>query len=120
MHALPLLIAFTAAAALAPALLRALETSKHVRPNHRGRMLPFPLGALTLAAALVALVPLALVKRLGSGEGFHAEAGLISIYALGVLPLGLLDDILGTRPGEPARRGTRGPGAAAGRGRRAT
>src|SRR3989440_1803521 len=120
MHALPLLIAFTAAAALAPALLRALETSKHVRPNHRGRMLPFPLGALTLAAALVALVPLALVQQLGSGEVFHAEAVLISIYALGVIALGLLDDMLGTRPGEPSPRGWRGHGAAVVRGELST
>src|SRR5947207_13346937 len=105
MHALPLLIAFITAAALAPSLLRALEASEHVRPNYRGRMLPFPLGALTLAAALVALVPLALVQQLGSGDVFHAEAVLISVYALGVIALGLLDVILGRRPGGPSTRG---------------
>src|SRR2546423_2356308 len=120
MHALALPIAFIAAAALAPSLLRALEASEHVRPNHRGRMLPFPLGALTLAAALVALVPLALVQQLGSGEVFHAEAVLISIYALGVIALGLLDDMLGTRPGEPSPRGWRGHGAAVVRGELST
>src|SRR5436190_2568750 len=120
MHALPLVIAFIAAAALAPSLLGALETSEHVRPNHRGRMLPFPLGALTLAAALVALVPLALVQQLGSGDVFHAEAVLISVYALGVIALGLLDDMLGTRPGGPSPRGWRGHGAAVLRGELST
>src|SRR5437762_2692115 len=55
MHALPLAIALVAAAALAPALLRALQAAQHVKPNYRGRPLPFPLGALTPAAALVAL-----------------------------------------------------------------
>src|SRR5205823_5681684 len=116
MHALPLAIALVAAAALAPSLLRALQEAQHVKPNYRGRPLPFPLGALTLAAALVALVPLALVQQLGSGDVFHAEAVLISVYALGVIALGLLDDMLGTRPGEPSPRGWRGHGAAVLRG----
>src|SRR5438034_6425996 len=100
MHALPLAIALVAAAALAPSLLRALQEAQHVKPNYRGRPLPFPLGALTPAAALVALVPLALVQQLGgSGEVFHAEAVAVALYALGVIALGLLDDMLGARPG---------------------
>jgi UDP-GlcNAc:undecaprenyl-phosphate/decaprenyl-phosphate GlcNAc-1-phosphate transferase len=120
MHALPFLIASIVAAALAPSLLGALKASAQVRPNHRGRTLPFPLGALTLAAALVALVPLALLQQLGSGDLFHAEAVLISVYALGVMALGLLDDMLGTRPGEPSPRGWRGHGAALLRGELST
>ena len=120
MHALPLTIALIAAAALAPPLLRALEASERVRPNYCGRMLPFPLGALTLAAALVALIPLALLQRLGSGDVFHGEAGLVALYSLGVIGLGLLDDLLGTRPGEPSPRGLRGHGAAVLRGELST
>src|SRR5947208_2587545 len=112
MHALPLAIALVAAAALAPSLLRALQEAQHVKPNYRGRPLPFPLGALTPAAALVALVPLALVQQLGSGEVFHAEAVTVALYALGVIALGLLDDMLGARPGHPAPRGLRGHSAA--------
>src|SRR5690242_10115403 len=54
MHALPLAIALVAAAALAPSLLRALQEAQHVKPNYRGRLLPFPLGALTPAAARLA------------------------------------------------------------------
>jgi len=120
MHALPLAIALVAAAALAPALLRALQAVQHVKPNYRGRPLPFPLGALTPAAALVALVPLALVQQLGSGEVFHAEAVAVALYALGVIALGLLDDMLGARSGRPAPRGWRGHSAAVLRGELST
>ena len=120
MHALPLAIALVAAAALAPSLLRALQEAQHVKPNYRGRPLPFPLGALTPAAALVALVPLALVQQLGSGEVFHAEAVTVALYALGVIALGLLDDMLGARPGRPAPRGWRGHSAAVLRGELST
>ena len=120
MHALPLAIALVAAAALAPSLLRALQEAQHVKPNYRGRPLPFPLGALTPAAALVALVPLALVQQLGSGEFFHAEAVAVALYALGVIALGLLDDMLGARSGRPAPRGWRGHSAAVLRGELST
>src|SRR5207248_3510101 len=120
MHALPLVIALVAAAALAPSLLRALQEAQHVKPNYRGRPLPFPLGALTPAAALVALVPLALVQQLGSGEVFHAEAVAVALYALGVIALGLLDDMLGARSGRPAARGWRGHSAAVLRGELST
>ena len=120
MHALPLAIALVAAAALAPSLLRALQEAQHVKPNYRGRTLPFPLGALTPAAALVALVPLALLQQLGSSEVFHAEAVAVALYALGVIALGLLDDMLGARPGRPAPRGWRGHSAAVLRGELST
>ena len=120
MHALPLVIALVAAAALAPSLLRALQEAQHVKPNYRGRPLPFPLGALTPAAALVALVPLALLQQLGSSEVFHAEAVAVALYALGVIALGLLDDMLGARPGRPAPRGWRGHSAAVLRGELST
>jgi UDP-GlcNAc:undecaprenyl-phosphate/decaprenyl-phosphate GlcNAc-1-phosphate transferase len=120
MHALPLAIALVAAAALAPSLLRALQEAQHVKPNYRGRLLPFPLGALTPAAALLALVPLALVQQLGSGEVFHAEAVAVALYALGVIALGLLDDMLGARPGRPSPRGWRGHSAAVLRGELST
>jgi UDP-N-acetylmuramyl pentapeptide phosphotransferase/UDP-N-acetylglucosamine-1-phosphate transferase len=120
MHALPLGIALIAAAALAPPMLRTLHASDQLRPNYRGRMLPFPLGALTLAAALLALVPLAAVQQLGAGDVFHAEALLVSLYALGVIALGLLDDLLGSRSDGPAPRGWRGHGRAVLRGELST
>jgi UDP-GlcNAc:undecaprenyl-phosphate GlcNAc-1-phosphate transferase len=53
---------------------------------------------LTLAAALLALIPLMLVQVLGSGDVFHPEVLPIAVYSLGVLALGLVDDTLGERP----------------------
>jgi UDP-GlcNAc:undecaprenyl-phosphate GlcNAc-1-phosphate transferase len=132
MHALPFVIALVSAAVLAPPLVRALTIAGSVRLNFRGLELPTPLGTLTLVAALVALVPLALLQRLGSVDVFHPELLPVAVYALGVIALGLLDDALGAAepqeaseesggrdvPSRPRGRGTafprgwRGHGAA--------
>jgi UDP-GlcNAc:undecaprenyl-phosphate GlcNAc-1-phosphate transferase len=106
-HALPFVLATVAAAILAPALLRALIDSGHVKANYRERNLAFPFGVLSVAGALLALIPLALVERLELAEVFHPETLSVSIYVLGVAFLGLVDDTLG---GEP--RGWRGHGRA--------
>ncbi|HWJ49996.1 MAG TPA: hypothetical protein VNR42_03190 [Solirubrobacteraceae bacterium] len=117
MHALPFLLALISAAVLAPALLRALTEAGHTRPNYRQRRLPFAFGALALAAALLALIPLMLVQRLASTAVFYPVALPIAVYALGVLALGLVDDTL-ARPGSDAakdagvQRGWRGHGSA--------
>src|ERR1700691_4493360 len=95
MHALPFLVALATAAVLAPGLLSALSASGHRKLNYRARALPFPFGVLTLAAALIALIPLMLLEQLGSVELFHPEALPIATYALGVSALGLIDDTLG-------------------------
>src|ERR1700689_2231097 len=95
MHPLPLILALVGAVVLAPALRRALGDGGHTRPNCRGRELPFPFGVLTLAAALLALIPLLLVQRLASTQVLPGELLPIAVYALGVLALGLLDDTLG-------------------------
>lgn len=121
MHALPLALALACAAALAPAILRVLSAGAHAKPNYRGRQLPFPLGVLVLAAAAIALVPLELLQRLASAAVLHPEALPIAVYALGVIALGLLDDVFGAEaPGHPHRRGLRGHGAAALRGELST
>jgi UDP-GlcNAc:undecaprenyl-phosphate GlcNAc-1-phosphate transferase len=126
MHALPFLLALASAAILAPALLRTLQEGGHCKANYRERRLPFPFGVLTLAAALIALIPLMLLQGLASVDVFHAETLPIAVYALGVLGLGLLDDTLGDRPGvgghenRPAPRGWRGHGAAVLRGELST
>ncbi len=95
MQPLPLILALVSAVVLAPVLLRALSDSGHTRPNYRDRALPFPFGVLTLAAALLALIPLVLVQRLASTQVLPPEVLPIAVYALGVLALGLLDDTLG-------------------------
>lgn len=102
MHALPFAIALAGAVLLAPLLLRALSAGGHSRPNYRSRELPFPFGVLTLAAALLALIPLMLLQRLASTSLFHPETLPIAVYALGVLALGLLDDTLAGVPATSA------------------
>lgn len=124
MYALPFLFALVSAAILAPPLLRALGEGAHTRLNYRERALPFPFGVLTVAAALLALIPLMLLARLASTEVFHQEILPIAVYALGVLALGLIDDTLsferGDRRAAPAHRGWRGHGRAALRGELST
>jgi UDP-GlcNAc:undecaprenyl-phosphate/decaprenyl-phosphate GlcNAc-1-phosphate transferase len=130
-HALPFLLALVIAAALAPPLVRTMQLSGRTRPNYRSRQLPFPLGVLVPAAALVALVPLALIGRLAKADVFHPEIVPVALYALGIVALGLIDDTLGERrperpgaaPGssaQPAARGWRGHAAALGRGELST
>jgi UDP-GlcNAc:undecaprenyl-phosphate GlcNAc-1-phosphate transferase len=143
-HALPFVLALASAAILAPAVLRALSEGGHTKLNHRGRALPFPFGVLIVAAALLALIPLLLAQRLGSAAILRPETLPISLYALGVAGLGLIDDTLaehahdrredarggregmtGERRGEPSdgrevRRGWRGHGRAALRGELST
>jgi UDP-GlcNAc:undecaprenyl-phosphate GlcNAc-1-phosphate transferase len=125
MHALPFVIALLLAAILAPALLRMLEEAGHRRPNYRDRKLAHPFGVLVLVAALIALIPLMALQRLGSGDVFHAETLPIALYALGVLALGLIDDTLAPAPSGASElaappRGWRGHGAALLRGRIST
>ncbi len=130
MRALPFVLALLSAVALAPALLRALAQSGHTRSNYRRRALPFPFGVLTLAAAPVALIPLLALQRLASSRILYPDVGVIALYALGVLALGLIDDTLGADASErggglgegrrASPRGWRGHGAAVVRGELST
>jgi UDP-N-acetylmuramyl pentapeptide phosphotransferase/UDP-N-acetylglucosamine-1-phosphate transferase len=70
---------------------------------------------LSVAGALVALIPLALMQQLDVAEVLHPETLIVATYVLGVAFLGLVDDTLG---GEP--RGWRGHGRAALRGELST
>ncbi len=103
MHALPFVLASLAAALLAPPLMHALSEAGHVRPNFRERPVVFPFGVLSVAGAMVALIPLVALQRLEVTRVFHPETLAAAVYVLGVAFLGLLDDTLG---GEP--RGWRG------------
>lgn len=122
MRALPFVLAFAFAALLAGPTLRALRAGGHTRPNYRGRELPVPLGVLIVIAALLALVPLTLIERLGDTAILYSEVSIVAVYALGVACLGLIDDTLGSAPtGQaPAPRGWRGHGGAALRGELST
>ncbi|HST55387.1 MAG TPA: hypothetical protein VLJ42_05765 [Solirubrobacteraceae bacterium] len=117
MHGLPFLLAFVTAVVLAPAVLRTLGDGAHVKPNYRDRRLPHPFGLLSVAAALLALIPLVALERFASAEVFHSEVYPVAVYALGVTLLGLIDDVFGEpHAGRPAPRGWRGHGAALARG----
>jgi UDP-GlcNAc:undecaprenyl-phosphate/decaprenyl-phosphate GlcNAc-1-phosphate transferase len=121
MRALPFLLAFVLAVLLAQPTLHALRTGGHMRPNYRARELPYPLGVLVVAAALLALVPLTLIERVGHTEILYPGLFSVALYALGVACLGLIDDTLGSsRTGVASPRGWRGHGAAAMRGELST
>lgn len=115
MRALPLILSGLIAAALAPAMLRALTAGGYVRPNWRGRDLPFPFGVVPVLAALLALGPLAVIAKLGDEWLAGLAPSEIAIYVVGVAFLGLIDDLVGGAP-----RGWRGHGGALLRGRLST
>jgi UDP-N-acetylmuramyl pentapeptide phosphotransferase/UDP-N-acetylglucosamine-1-phosphate transferase len=110
-HALPTLVALAAAIIVTPSILRHLAEEGLTRQNYRGEQLPFPGGVAIVAAAVVALVPLAALQQLADADLFRPEAGVVATYALGVTLLGLVDDLLAGRP-----RGWRGHGSAVLRG----
>ncbi len=118
MHALPFLVSLVAGrGARAGSAAHASGGRPLASSTIAAEQLPFPFGVLTLAAALIALIPLTLLEQgLGVDELFHPETLPIAMYALGVLALGLVDDTLGEsgRTSRAARpRGWRGHGAAA-------
>lgn len=123
MRALPLIVAFALAALLVGPTLRILRRGGHMRPNYRARELPVPLGVLIVIAALLALVPLLLIERLGDTAILYPQLNLVALYTSGVACLGLIDDTLGgARAGQAATapRGWRGHGRAALRGELST
>jgi UDP-N-acetylmuramyl pentapeptide phosphotransferase/UDP-N-acetylglucosamine-1-phosphate transferase len=106
-QALPFLLAAAAAVLVAPAALRALSAGGFARPNYRGAALPFPAGLVVVAAAVLALVPLALLDEISGADVFRAELRTVAVYALGVAFLGLVDDVFSDES-----RGWRGHGTA--------
>jgi UDP-N-acetylmuramyl pentapeptide phosphotransferase/UDP-N-acetylglucosamine-1-phosphate transferase len=104
---LPFAFATVTALVLAPALRVSLAENGFVRENYRGEQLPFPFGVAVVAAAAVALVPLALVYA-ATDELLGADTpSVVLTFVLGVAALGLADDAL-----SGASRGWRGHGAA--------
>ena len=106
MQSLPLVVSLVVAALLGGPLVRALRDGGFVRENYRGVRLPFPIGVAIPVAAMVALIPLALVQELGDVDVFKAGAYPAVTYVVGVSLLGLLDDFVGSGVfGEPRTRG---------------
>jgi UDP-GlcNAc:undecaprenyl-phosphate GlcNAc-1-phosphate transferase len=104
---LPFVVATVTALVLAPALRASLASNGFVRENYRGERLPFPFGVAVVAAAAVALVPLALIYAATDDSLVADTPSVVLTFALGVAALGLADDAL-----SGASRGWRGHGAA--------
>ena len=87
-----------------PAMLRTLDRGGHTSANYRERQLAVPFGVLIVAAALIALIPLALLERLAGAEVFHPE--MLPIAALRARRARLGPDRRHARRGpQPRRRG---------------
>ena len=109
MQSLPLAVSLAVAIAAAPAALRELHRRGMERENYRGVRVAFPLGLAAIAAAVLALGPLAVVDQATDGDVWPptgAPLGIagVVLYVIGVGVLGLIDDVLGA--GE--ERGWRG------------
>ncbi|HET8536933.1 MAG TPA: hypothetical protein VFL73_07100 [Solirubrobacteraceae bacterium] len=107
MPILPFVVATVTALVLAPALRASLAENGFVRENYRGAQLPFPFGVAVVAAATVALVPLALIYAATDDSLVADTPSVVLTFVLGVAALGLADDAL-----SGASRGWRGHGAA--------
>jgi UDP-N-acetylmuramyl pentapeptide phosphotransferase/UDP-N-acetylglucosamine-1-phosphate transferase len=114
-----LIVSLVFAAAVVPPLVRALGEQGFVAKNYRRAPLPFPTGLAIPLAAMLALIPLALVQELGNVDVFKPGAYPAVTYVIGVALLGLGDDFVGSglfaatsvkleRPVKPTPRGWRG------------
>jgi UDP-GlcNAc:undecaprenyl-phosphate/decaprenyl-phosphate GlcNAc-1-phosphate transferase len=104
--ALPVSVAV--AAAVVPAGVRALEAAGLRRANYRGRRLAFPLGAVLVAASLVALASLAPLDDRADLDLLDPELRRWFAYVIGVAFLGLMDDAVGRGAEAGSPRGWRG------------
>jgi UDP-N-acetylmuramyl pentapeptide phosphotransferase/UDP-N-acetylglucosamine-1-phosphate transferase len=107
-----------AAAAITPTTVRALAAQGMVRENYRGAYVAFPTGIALVVPAMVALVVAAPLYQLVDVDVLEPGVGLALVYVLGIAFLGLLDDLVGSRAGQP--RGWRGHFAALAAGRLST
>ena len=103
-----LALATAVALAVVPAGARALLAAGMTRPNYRGAVLAFPLGAAVVASGLVALAPLAPLDALVDEGLLEAELGRWITYVVGIAFLGLFDDALGRGAASDTARGWRG------------
>jgi UDP-GlcNAc:undecaprenyl-phosphate GlcNAc-1-phosphate transferase len=93
---------------IVPAGIRGLRDAGLVRQNYRGLDLAFPLGAVLMTVALVALAPLAFLDDRADVNLLDADLRRWITYLLGVAFLGFLDDALGQGASAGTPRGWRG------------
>jgi UDP-GlcNAc:undecaprenyl-phosphate/decaprenyl-phosphate GlcNAc-1-phosphate transferase len=101
-------VSFAVALVVVPAGVRALSEAGLVRENYAGRRLAFPLGAVLVAASLVALAPLAPLDDRADLDLLDPELRRWFAYVVGVAFLGLFDDALGRGESPDTDRGWRG------------
>ncbi len=115
-----LAFSFAVALAVVPAGREALIASGLERPNFRGRLLAFPMGAVVVASALVALAVLAPLDALVDEDLLEPDLERWITYVIGVAFLGLFDDMLGRGAAPDSARGWRGHARAVASGRLST
>ena len=101
-------VSIGAALLVVPAGVQALAGSGMRRRNYAGRRVAFPLGAVLVAASLVALAPLAPLDDRADLDLLDPELRRWFAYVVGVAFLGLLDDSLGRGESADSPRGWRG------------
>lgn len=105
-------VSFAVALFVVPAGVRALDAAGLVRENYAGRALAFPLGAVLVAASLVALAPLAPLDDRADMDLLDPELRRWFAYIVGVAFLGLFDDAIGRGEAVDSARGWRGHASA--------
>lgn len=96
MHWLPALASFVCAVIVTQATIGALRRAGIEKENYRGHWVPTSAGLAVVAAAVVSLLPLALIgELLNQRVFFHGRLNQVLIYALGVALLGAIDDVIG-------------------------
>ncbi len=115
-----LVVSFAVALLIVPAGVRALNEAGMTRSNYRRRKVAFPLGAVLVAASLVALAPLAVLDDRADLDLLDPDLRRWFAYAIGVAFLGLFDDAIGRGASRETPRGWRGHGRAVLRGELST
>ena len=108
MHWVALAVSLGVALLVVPAGVRTMQAAGLVRENYRGRRVVFPLGAVLVAASLLALAPLAPLDDRADLDFLDPELRRWLLYVVGVAFLGLMDDALGRGAEAETPRGWRG------------
>jgi UDP-GlcNAc:undecaprenyl-phosphate GlcNAc-1-phosphate transferase len=107
-HWIALLASVAAGLLILPAGVRALVAADLTRENYRRRLVAYPLGAVLIAASLVALAPLAPLDDRADLDPLDPDLRRWFAYVLGVAFLGLVDDAIGRGGSADTARGWRG------------
>jgi UDP-GlcNAc:undecaprenyl-phosphate/decaprenyl-phosphate GlcNAc-1-phosphate transferase len=111
-------VSLAAALIVVPAGAWALESAGLERPNYRGRSVASPLGAVLLAASLLALATVTALDATAGVDRPGPDLDRWLMFVVVVVLLGLIDDALGGGPSLP--RGLGGHARAALHGGRST